>query len=1123
MDFQKWYNQSEFKKFLKLNLLKDSFEEINEQLPPVRKTQFFVENEIYKIGEIKGFEKEVSILQIKQKSKNDPRITLTKDTFKLMQDYSIRNALIVFWTDDNSPWRFSLLTTNFTEDFKKELSSPKRYSYILWPGEKIKTPERYLIKDWVVKNFEDLLSRFDVEVVRKEFFKLYVNLFLELYGEIQDNPTFHVLIQQKKIEPVSFAKNLMGKMIFLYFIQKKWWLWIADKSTSFGNGDSDFFKNNFDKLAHDADLFQKHSNFYNDFLEPLFYSGLNKKNPDDWHSTLNMKVPYLNGWLFEEEYDWKSTIIELNNQVFKNIITSFDTYNFTIDEDDPIDREIAVDPEMLGKIFESMISVSKDNIDDIMDVYRKAKEQKHIIHPNPENILNIDIGKEINKKFWAFYTPREIVHYMTKESLIVYLTNKLHENNQSQSEEEIESIVRKLFDYKDKHLTKQEIESEKLDGYELVKKYVFDIQEALKSVKILDPAVGSWAFPMWILQEVLWLRRYLIDTFHLENESDFDIKKQIVQNSIHGVDIDPGAVDIARLRFRLSLIVDATEPVPLPNLDFKFVCANTLIPLEEWGLFVNEKLINELKDLRFRYFACSNFEEKETLKKEFKKIKESFFLMDRDKLQGLKGKDWRITKSYTKAIEEFAQGAVDKKNKQILERDPFDTSKSNEWFDGQMIFGLDSFDVIIWNPPYLKERGNAKFFDPVNKSSFGKKYHQGKMDFWYYFLHKGIDLVNKNWYIFFITNSYWLKSDGSSKLIDRIQKTLTIDKLVDFHDFPIFQEVSGKHMLHWYVKKNMNDDDMTLYIGITKDDFDEMIIDNNKWIKLKANELIKNQKIHIQTSNDLFEWKDLLNLGNIYDVSQGVVEASDKISRKSFQKIWWNHLVWDWIFVLSESELRNLSLSNMEEKIVKKYLDTHDVLKYAIGASHEYLLYTNKEAICNIANGEFKNIKKHLDNVNLFITSSNKPYWIHRPREQRFFESPKLICKWMFKSPEFTYDADKYYVWMSFSVIIQKDSNYDLKYLLAILNSKLGAYRFNKNWKKRWVGVDIGVQVFRQFPVKKVSIDEQKIFVNIVDQILAKKKENPKADTVDLERQIDQMVYELYDLTDEEIKIVEGN
>lgn len=1088
MDFQKWYNQSEFKKFLKLNLLKDSFEEINEQLPPVRKTQFFVENEIYKIGEIKGFEKEISILQIKQKSKNDPRITLTKDTFKLMQDYSIRNALIVFWTDDNSPWRFSLLTTNFTEDFKKELSSPKRYSYILWPGEKIKTPERYLIKDWVVKNFEDLLSRFDVEVVRKEFFKLYVNLFLELYGEIQDNPTFHVLIQQKKIEPVSFAKNLMGKMIFLYFIQKKWWLWIADKSQPFGDGDPDFFKNNFDKLAHDADLFQKHSNFYNDFLEPLFYSGLNKKNPDDWHSTLNMKVPYLNGWLFEEEYEWKSTIIELNNQVFKNIITSFDTYNFTIDEDDPIDREIAVDPEMLGKIFESMISVSKDNIDDIMDVYRKAKEQKHIIHPNPENILNIDIGKEINKKFWAFYTPREIVHYMTKESLIAYLTTKLHEKNQSQSEEEIESIIRKLFDYKDKHLTKQEIESEKLDGYELVKKYVFDIQEALKSVKILDPAVGSGAFPMWILQEILGLRRYLIDTFKLEPEKDFEIKKQIVQNSIHGVDIDPGAVDIARLRFRLSLIVDATEPVPLPNLDFKFVCANTLIPLEEWGLFVNEKLINELKDLRFRYFACSNFEEKETLKKEFKKIKESFFLMDRDKLQGLKGKDWRITESYKKAIEELARGAVDKKNKQILERDPFDASKSNEWFDSQMMFGVDWFDVLIWNPPYIDSEMMVKKM-PEQRIIYTQKYKYAKWnwDIFVPFVEKGFLSLKNSWNISFIIPNKLIWAKYSEALREDINKYFTVSEIRDYSNVNVFKE-ADVYPITFLFKKQDNKNTRNVKVTVMKNEVE----------KDYSNDIV-GQLFYRDIFWDRYFIKDekLLNIINKISLNESLSWFVEDITAAA---------------TVSEAYLIKEKLVNWDSENNLKFINT--------GSIDPYISF------------RWKKETTYIKWKYLYPTISTEDLYNINPNRLKQAKKNKLILAWMSTRFEVYYDEGNYLAGKSTSIILDNDK-FKLKYILWILNSKLLSFWYScfyRSLKMAWWYLNFNSNTLKTVPIKWSKFSDDLLpFTERVDQILAITNQswydpkNPPKEQLNLEKEIDQMVYELYGLTEDEIRIVEGN
>ena len=169
-------------------------------------------------------------------------------------------------------------------------------------------------------------------------------------------------------------------MIFLYFIQKKGRLWLTDDENFKDHpGKHNFFKENFENqtLARDENLFHWWVNFYNDFLEPLFYSGLNKKSSNDWHEKLQMKVPYLNGWLFEEEYkDRETTPLPLENNLFKAIVDAFDTYNFTIDENDPMDQEIAVDPEMLGKIFEYMISINSEKIDDLVTLYNQKKKFK---------------------------------------------------------------------------------------------------------------------------------------------------------------------------------------------------------------------------------------------------------------------------------------------------------------------------------------------------------------------------------------------------------------------------------------------------------------------------------------------------------------------------------------------------------------------------------------------------------------------------------------------------------------------------------------------------------------------------------------------------------------------------
>jgi len=238
--------------------------------------------------------------------------------------------------------------------------------------------------------------------------------------------------------------------------------------------------------------------------------------------------------------------------------------------------------------------------------------------------------------------------------------------------------------------------------------------------------------------------------------------------------------------------------------------------------------------------------------------------------------------------------------------------------------------------------------------------------------------------------------------------------------------------------------------------------------------------------------------------------------------------------VLSVEELQKLNLDQEEKSIIKKYLNLNDIQKYFINFNDEYLIYSNKEIKGKISNNEYPHIKSHLDKMRQFITSSNAPYGLHRPRENKYFENPKLICKGMFLSPEFCFDDEKYYVGFSFSVIIQKDRDYDLKYLLGLLNSSFGKNWFNANGKRRGIGVDIGVAVFRNFPVHKADKAQQDQLITLVDKILSVNKElhklsensakwhKIKDEIIKINANIDVEVYKLYGLTDEEIKIVEG-
>lgn len=384
-----------------------------------------------------------------------------------------------------------------------------------------------------------------------------------------------------------------------------------------------------------------------------------------------------------------------------------------------------------------------------------------------------------------------------------------------------------------------------------------------------------------------------------------------------------------------------------------------------------------------------------------------------------------------------------------------------------------------------------------------------------------MDVVKNNWCIIFITNSYWTKSAGSSKLINRIDNELTFDKIIDFWDLMIFNNVSWKHMIHSYIKKTTTSLDKTLLIENSW-----ININNNLWILLNSNILIKWNKIYY-SSDDVF-WKvDYSIIDDFFIVSQWVVEAPDKISSKiSKENPIFNK--WEWVFVLNENEIKLKDFSWIEQNAIKKYLNTNNIFKYWIKFDNEYLIYTNSDTKHNIENWTYKNIKNHLDYYSSIISSSNWPYWIHRTRKEYFFENEKIICKWMFKSPEFCYDDKKYYVWMSFSVIIKKENwIYDLKFLLWILNSKLWEFWFNQNWKKRWVWVDIWVDVFRNFPIPKNITNEKQLFlISIVDEIFKITNTawyNPKdipEKQKELEDKIDEIVYELYWLEKKDIDVI---
>jgi hypothetical protein len=576
-----------------------------------------------------GIERQIAVYEV----------TLAQGIILERNRVGLRNVLRKYWKDidaafivyhqpESAKWRFSYVSelTGYDADgeFVKIKTEPKRYTYVLGEGESTRTAsERFSIiaTKGSKATLDDVKEAFSVEKLSKAFFDEYKKHYDIFCDFMVSKPYIRQTIfdgDEKSIR--DFNKKLLGRIVFLYFIQKKGWLGVPIKS-EWGKGDFNFLTKQFEHFRN-KDL------FYTEFLSTLFFDTLNSKREGDIIELVKgepCRIPFLNGGLFEED-DIKHRSLILPSELFQNLFGFFNQYNFTIYEDDPNDHTVAVDPEMLGHIFENLLEDNKDK--------------------------------------GAYYTPKEIVHYMCQESLIEYLTTWFENKGyEIKGYSEFGKIQPQLFpvnegrkgqlvleaDIKPKgkqidRLLIEKLLQKKLDDNDrkLVLEHSVEFHQALDQVKICDPAIGSGAFPMGLLHEIFTAKQTL-HTFKYGNTTSFDasgVKLNIIQNSIYGVDIEKGAVDIARLRFWLSLIVDEPEPKALPNLDYKIVVGNSLVSKLivdndeqiidiDWDKKISvgkaeeflRKLKNALVQLSIKqkeYFAVEN---KNYLKKEIRALK----------------------------------------------------------------------------------------------------------------------------------------------------------------------------------------------------------------------------------------------------------------------------------------------------------------------------------------------------------------------------------------------------------------------------------------------------------------------------------------------------------------------
>ena len=992
----------------------------------------------------------------------------------------VAGAMVVFVQGDK--WRFSYISkrkvkNKDTNEIQDKETAPKRYTYLFGKGEKALTAairfDKLIQKQqeniFQFLSLDDFEEAFSVEKLSKEFFKNYKDAYEDFvqfltgkrYGKKGNKYVEQVIHEQDwqltalfnkdEKQARDFCKRMMGRIVFLYFIQKKGWLAVA-QGKKWGEGNPDYLYDLFKNSKHKDDFYVKE-------LVPLFFKTLN--NPDSEKISNALRFPYLNGGLFDDSQDSKYNKLHLPERIFHNIFETFNNYNFTVYEDAPDEHTVAVDPEMLGHIFENLLEDNKDK--------------------------------------GAFYTPKEIVHYMCKESLKAYLY--AHDEQTFSNNDLAKRSI-------DKVIQQQELNSEEK---QFAEKNAYKIIDALEQVKICDPAIGSGAFPMGLLQEIFNAQIYLQELKGFKKGvSDADIKKHIIEESIYGVDIDAGAVDIARLRFWLSLVVDEQEPQPLPNLDFKVICANTLIPLGAINsLDMNAKAslaVKELAKIRHEFFNVSS-ESKLSLERQFKKVQTDLL---------------SLRELTTKDNYEFYTN--------LYEFNPFDFEAAPcSWFDPWWMFGVkDGFDIVIGNPPYIKEPTNRNAFDGFRKS----KYYQGKMDLWYGFACIMLDNLKKNKGILtFIATNNWVTNTGASKFRNKVVEDAQILQLIDFGNYKIFESADIQTMIMLF-KATKNESDYQFdYRKIidTQVDLDDVIqlfnsVGNGK-LKLLNPTFNREQfkdKSFLFSEGEIDDiLNEILNTSNFQlddrlEIAQGIVAPQDCVNKASLEELGENAYLNEGIFYLSDEEKVNLNLTSDELKLVKPLYTTQELDRYYGNSDNKFWVIYTDSAFKNPASMKpYPNLKKHLDRFQKVITSDNKPYGLHRARNEHFFIEEKIISIRKCAKPTFTYTDFDCYVSQTYFVI--KTRRVNQKYLTALLNSKLIVFWLKHKGKMQGFQYQVDKGPLVELPL--ITSSNQDVFATLVDYILFLKhnKKEPFFSHTDNERIvshfeniIDMMVYELY-------------
>lgn len=936
--------------------------------------------------------------------------------------YGFDAALAVF--NDGTNWRLSLIC-----DLKEDATSTKRFTYVFGDEKAYyKTPIlRFESLRTKANEFLEIKKAFSVEALSDDFFDEYRKQYAEFVKFLTGKEYVKKgkkWVEQKTGEPDAqyftsfkkddklvrdYIKKMMGRIVFLYFLQSKGWL--------AGN------------LHYMHDLFYDASDevkgdFLDKVLEPMFFGLLNTK-PEDRSSAplvngVGVKyipnadeIPYLNGGLFQQE-----KIDEVDScfpaGMFQSLFDFFDSYNFTIDENDPNDAEVGVDPEMLGKIFENLLEDNKDK--------------------------------------GAFYTPKEIVRYMCQESLTAYLQTGIDD---AEVKEHIANFVKTN-------------DVEELGGAS--SELAMSIDQKLIDVKICDPAIGSGAFPMGLLRE-LYACRKSIEIFEEDNAAD--IKRHIIQNNIYGVDIEKGAVDIARLRFWLALIIDEKEPMPLPNLDFKIMQGNSLLESYKGvDLDVTSKKLKTGKDTKkTRGVLSLGFEETDVQKTIQDLVKSYFSITDHTLRAQRRQQIDKYVKDYIKVCAEGNHEVQDAVDKLEIPNDQF--FLWHTYFAD--VFEKGGFDIVIGNPPY-----GVSIKDDYRKAVVTSWGNVPDYEIYYYFIVLAAPLLKEKGIMSYIIPNTFLFNTFAKHFREMLVEKWNVLEILDCTKFPIFESAVVRNAINLFQKDSEGSKQVGYRNTENVTSFSDLLEREREFMTVESL-LAMNQNWGLA----YFLPTSIRNVVNL-------ISSSPLAVKDVFPEISQGLIAYDKYKGQSEEIIKSRAYHSFVYKDgLKKWLWGEDVTRYNLTWNgKEYIDYCN-----GIAN----------------------------PRNPSFFVGKRMLVREI-TNPSIFAALIEIEAYNDPSIIIVKESrDYPIEILVGIMNSKLATFFHFNHSPKATKGAfpKILVQDIKEFPLPKVNSDERKILMRLVDDVTTIKKGKSIAETSALENQIDFLVYHLYGLTYDEVLIVD--